>query len=219
LPIISFFAAAVFLTPLNVRTQIMFRNQKVGNLSRWLMSGSVPVAKTALIAVCLLLLGGFMFARYGNERADYVTYDEATAVAYLYDVAPPHSLLLEGWIGTPWRYQDLDLYDYSPLYTGQNEAAALESHNIGGILGMASNTRYPAVYVIFSRSQKAEAQMFAGVAPAAFAGVENALLQSGRFELIYSNRDAEILEYIYPQHGSALGHYPLKPYWLAGGRS
>jgi hypothetical protein len=209
LPIISFFAAAAFRTPLKFRTHTISRNQIISNLSRWLVSRSELLTQIAVIAVCLLLLGGFLFARYGNERADYVTYDEASAVAHLYSVAPPHSLLLEGWSGTPWRYQDLDLYDYSQLYTGQNEAEALESHNIGGILAMASNTRYTAVYVIFSRSQKAEAQMFAGVTPAAFAGVENALLQSGRFELIFSNRDAEILEYIYPQQESAPEVYPI----------
>ena len=192
LPIVSFFAAAAF------RTRVTFDRGVVGRLSRRVASKPVPVAAPAIAAACLLLLGAFLFARYGNERADYFTYDEANAVAYLYEVAPPHSLLLQGWTGTPWRYEDLELYNYSQLYTGHGQAAAFEAHDIGGILDMASNAKYPSAYVIFSRSQKAQAQMFAGVPPSAFTAVEGALLASGKFTLIYSNPDAEILAYVHP---------------------
>ena len=80
--------------------------------------GRCRSAPAAVVVTCLLLLGGFMFARYGNESADYVTSNEANAVAYLYSVAPTQSLLLAGWAGTPWRYQDLEQYTYSQLYVG-----------------------------------------------------------------------------------------------------
>jgi hypothetical protein len=122
--------------------------------------------------------------------------------------------LLEGWTGTPWRYEDIELYDYTQLYTGQNGAAALQEHNIRGILDLASNTRYPAVYVIFSRSQRAQAQMFAGVSPAAFDAVQDALVASGRFELIYQNPDAEILLYLHPHPVNTLESRPPQPYHI-----
>lgn len=203
LPIISFFAASAF------RTRVTFRKGVAGRLSHWFASRSAPVATTAIVAACLLLLGGFMFARYGNESADYVTYNESNAVTYLYDVAPPRSLLLQGWVGTPWRYQDLDLYTYSQLYTGRGKVAAIQAHDISGILDTASNGQYPAVYVIFSRSQKAQAQMFAGISPTAFEEAENELLGSGSFELIYTNSDADILVYVQPHGVGALqSHRP-----------
>jgi hypothetical protein len=214
LPIVSFFAAAAFRTSLTFHTRVAFRKEPCVRFSRWLASRSEPVTNIAIIASCLLLLAGFMLARYGNERADYVTSSEANAVAYLYQVAPPHSLLLEGWIGTPWRYEDLELYDYAQVYSGQNGASALQEHRIKGIFDMASNSRYPAVYVIFSRSQKAQAQMFAGVSPAAFDVVQDALLASGRFELIYQNPDAEILLYIRPHPVDTLVSRPPQPYHI-----
>lgn len=213
LPIVSFFAATAF------RTRVTFHKGIVGKLSRWFASRSAPVNATAVVVACLLLLGGFMFARYGNENADYVTYNEANAVAYLYHVAPPHSLLLQGWTGTPWKYQDLDLYVYSQLYTGHGKAVALQTHDIAGILDTASSVRYPAVYVILSRSQKAQAQLFAGVSPAAFEGVEDALLESGRFELIYSNSDADILVYVHPHSVGALPNHSYTAHQIPRGIS
>ncbi len=138
-----------------------------------------------VLFTCLALLGGFLFARYGNERADYITYNESQAVAYLYSVAPPHSLLLQGWTGTPWRYKDQELYDYFPLYPGYGDAAVIRARFIGGIVDRASSSKYPAAYVIVTRSQMAQAQLFYGVPPSALRGVEQALLESGKFVLVY----------------------------------
>jgi hypothetical protein len=213
-PVVSFFAAAAFRTSLTFHARVAFRIEPIVRITRWLGSRSGSVTNIAIIASCLLLLGGFMFARYGNERADYTTDSEASAIAYLYQIAPPHSLLLEGWTGTPWRYEDLELYDYVQLYTSPNGAAGLQEHSIRGILDLASNTRYPAVYVIFSRSQKAQAQMFASVSPAAFDAVQDALLASGRFELIYQNPDAEILLYLHSHPVDTLESPPPQPHHI-----
>jgi len=186
LPILSYFAATFFFT------------LAPGNLLSRFKGARVAV----VLLTCLVLLGGFLFARYGNERADYVTYNESQAVAYLYSIAPPHSLLLQGWTGTPWRYKDLEKYDYFPLYPGYGDAAALRARFIGGIVNRASSSKYPAAYVIFTRSQMAQAQMFYGVPPSALRGVEQALLQSGKFVLVYSNADTDILVYVRPQHAN-----------------
>ncbi|PWT78529.1 MAG: hypothetical protein C5B60_01030, partial [Chloroflexi bacterium] len=214
LPVVSFFAAAAFRTSLSFHMRAAIHAEPLVRFSRWLATRSASATSLAIVASCLLLLGGFMFARYGNERADYITFSEASAVAYLYQVAPPHSLLLEGWNGTPWRYEDLELYDYAQLYTGQNEAAALQEHHIQSILDLASNTRYPAVYVIFSRSQTAQAQMYGAVSPTAFDVLKDTLLASGRFELIYQNPDAEILLYVHPYPSGGFWSRPTQPYHL-----
>ncbi len=209
LPIVSFFAATAF------RTRLTFYRGAAGRLSRWFVSKSVPIGATAVLVSCIVLLGGFMFARYGNERADFYTYNEANAVAYLYEVAPAHSLLLQGWTGTPWRYQDLEKYTYSQLYVGHGQAAAFEGHDISAVLSMASNPKYPSTYVIFSRSQKAQAQIFAGVPPSAFTSVENALLASGKFRVAYTNPDAEVLAYFHPPNTAALhGHHLRTPHLM-----
>lgn len=186
LPIVAFFAAASF------RSRFEFKSL------RWLVPAKGPATVVGISVACLLLLASFMFARYGNENADYVTYNEFNAVTYLYNVAPPHSLLLQGWTGTPWRYQDLTKYTYSPLFPSSGQAAAIEAGDVQSILDAADSHDYPATYIIISRSQKAQAKMFYGVAPAAFDAIATNLLNSGKFTVIYENSDAEILMYLHP---------------------
>ncbi|HKD76635.1 MAG TPA: hypothetical protein VKB76_14120, partial [Ktedonobacterales bacterium] len=75
--------------------------------------GTHPVRRSAAISLlCLALLGGFFFTRYGNERNDYITQAEVMGVAQLYRIAQPHSLLIQGWEGTPWKYQEFESFDY-----------------------------------------------------------------------------------------------------------
>jgi hypothetical protein len=67
--------------------------------------------------------------------------------------------------------------------------------------------------VIFTRSQKAQAEMFYGLPPAALDAVEDALLRSGKFVLVYGNADADVLRYVPPQQrpGAAARHPPGVP--------
>src|SRR5919199_97054 len=48
----------------------------------------------AVGALSAMLLGGFLFARYGNERMDYITHREVQAIHHLYAIAPPGSVLV-----------------------------------------------------------------------------------------------------------------------------
>ncbi|HEX9038833.1 MAG TPA: hypothetical protein VF808_17760 [Ktedonobacterales bacterium] len=184
LPIVALFAAAAFCSP------------DVGIGLRGFRA--LSVATTAL--TCLILLAAFMLARYGNERADYYTYNETNAVAFLYSVAPRHSLLLQGWTGTPWRNLELEQYDYFPLYPGYQDARTLKAHNVDGIIASASSGKYPETFIIFTRSQKAQAEMFYSVPASDFDAIELDLIASGRFTIIYSNPDAVILLYEKPAH-------------------
>ena len=36
--------------------------------------------------------------------------------SYLYSIAPPHSLLIEGWDDSPWQYKDYEKYTCGSLY-------------------------------------------------------------------------------------------------------
>src|SRR6266487_1284236 len=77
LPLVVFFAAALFYI-----TSASGRSRKM---------------TVAVTGVSLILLGGFLFTRYGNERMDYMTYAEVDSAHYLYSIAPPNSLLIGGW--------------------------------------------------------------------------------------------------------------------------
>jgi phosphate starvation-inducible membrane PsiE len=206
LPLVAFFAAAAFCTP------------DVGMGLRF--SSALSTVVTA--GACLILLAAFMFARYGNERADYYTYNESAAVAYVYSVAPADSLFLQGWIGTPWRYTGLESYVYFPLYPGYGDARALRAHRIEGIINIASREQYPRTYIIFTRSQRAQAEMFYSVPASDFDTVEQDLLATGKFVLIYHNPDADVLVYVREvNHGPVIlppfSATPIAQRWLGKG--
>lgn len=81
---------------------------------------------------------------------------------------------------------------------GDGDARALCAHRIDGILGIASREQCPATYVLFTRSQKAQAEMFNSAPPSDFDIVEQDLLATGKFVLVYHNADADVLMYVRP---------------------
>jgi GT2 family glycosyltransferase len=172
LPAISFFAAAAVCTPSTSR---------------------LSARRTGLIALtAFALLSCFLFTRYGNERADYYTSDELNAVRYLYQTAPRSSLLIAACCNPAWEFQGLDQYTYISL-DPEGWSAAARADDVANLL---ADEQYQAAYVIFTRSERAQAQMYNNVSPKAFDQFEQTLLQSGQFRVIYSTPDAQILEYV-----------------------
>lgn len=173
LPAMAFFAAALFCTT------------TPSALSRRMT--------TAIALASIVLLVGFLFARYGNERMDYKSNAEFTGVGYLYQIAPAHALLLQAWDGTPWIYKDYEKYNTTSfLYTVPD---AITSRNVGAIVQFIKSQNAPATYVIFTRSQNAYAEM-SGVPPEAMGELEKAMLASGHFKLAYTNPDVQILQFV-----------------------
>ena len=103
-----------------------------------------------------LLLTGFIFTRYGNERATLFTPSEVRAVDRLYEIAPPGSLLVAASPNVPWKQRHYADYRYQvlsrqlqfagPPPSSQELAAAVARY-------MKRNPTAPA-YLITTRSQK-----------------------------------------------------------------
>ena len=169
LPAMVFFAASLFYTP------------SVRRKSFWM--------KGAAAVTCIVLLGGFLFTRYGNERSDYVTNAELTGVRELYSIAPPGSLLVAGWDGTPWQFQGYEQYNLYVLSDDLSDAVVTK--NVPAIVQRIESMKAPKTYLIFTRAQKATAQSV-GLPPDTLDQLEHALLASGKFAPVYSNADAQI---------------------------
>ncbi|HEU5231090.1 MAG TPA: hypothetical protein VFU49_24930, partial [Ktedonobacteraceae bacterium] len=95
LPLMAFFTAALFY-PLSSEGR-----------SHWVSVG--------LVTMSLILLAGFLFTRYGNERIDYKTNQELAGLHYLYKIAAPGSLLVQAWDSGAWEFQGFGVYDYTTL--------------------------------------------------------------------------------------------------------
>jgi hypothetical protein len=174
LPLMAFFVAANFHTTPVTRT------------SRW---GTAAIAGASMI-----LLAGFLFTRYGNERMDYMTNAEVNGVRYLYSVAQPNSIFIEGWDGTPWQFQDYEKYDTYSMTDALPDAVA--RGDVHAVVQFIEGVKHSNAYLIFTRSQKATADATSGMPPGTLDRLEDKLIASGKFTMVYSNSDAQIFMFI-----------------------
>ena len=151
----------------------------------------------ARVCFCLILLAGFFYTRYGNEKMDYMTNDEVAGVRYLYSIAPDHSLFLGAWWGAPWQFKDYGKYTLITLndpplseYAAKNDVSAIAQY-LQLQLPKEGN-----VYVLFTRSQKATQDMLPGLLPlGSLDHVEAKIATSSKFRLIYHNPDVQIYQF------------------------
>jgi hypothetical protein len=146
------------------------------------------------LGLSLLLLGGFLFTRYGNERQDYMTFAEVMGVRHLYSIAQPGSIFIEGADGTPWQFQDYEKYDTFALTISMQTAIA--NMDVTAITEFIRSQKYMHAYLIFTRSQEATLESTYGFSKGTLARLERMLLASGKYKLVYWNRDAEILQFV-----------------------
>ncbi len=173
LPFMAFFAAA-----------LLYPSPASGRSWR-------TVVTTILLSVTLLV--GFYFAYYGKERQYYFTKNEVAAAQYLYNVAPEGSLLIEGSRNYPSLFQDYEFYTYVPIAREPPESQLnVIDHPVEVLSRWMDNTRYPATYLIITRSQKAENDMVGEMPAGSLEGIEQALMQSREFKVVYGNEDAKI---------------------------
>jgi Phosphotransferase enzyme family len=145
------------------------------------------------IAACTVLLGAFLFAYYGKERVNYFTAAEVKASEYLYSHAPPGALLIDGTTNYPRQFRDYEQFEYLTLAEEPSESRARVLARPERVLDeWMSDKDVNGAFLIITRSQKAEVSD-QGVMPRSSLGrIQDALLSSPRFRLVYQNRDATI---------------------------
>ncbi len=175
LPPMTFFAAALFFGSHPMK-------------SVWLTGAAIG-------AVTVLLTTGFMFARYGNERMDYFTMQEVDAVRELYAIAPPGSLLVQAGFSAPLGFENFEKYPSmtlgAPIIERQDANAVIDRIN-------GANTDGVPVYLIVTRSQRAQVELFDGLPAGTLESLERVLIASGRFQVRYTNPDATIYALVEP---------------------
>jgi hypothetical protein len=164
LPANAFFAAALFYPAHTART-----------------SRRTTLAVTL---ACTCLLAGFLFTRYGNEKADYFTAEEVGAVSYFYSVAKPGAVLLTGAPNTPWKYRDTE------KYRSENITLYIQNHDIAGLHTLMLDR--PNTYLILTRSQKAYAELYRQFPPEDWDQFEADLVGSPAFKLLYNADGAKV---------------------------
>jgi hypothetical protein len=180
LPFMCFFAVSLLFHARPWRAAAM----PVANASR-------PPSLRAIAAIGLSVVVSvtFLIVRYGNERVDYMTQPEVEAIAYLYRVAPAGSLLAAASSNLPWKYQDVEQYDYIPV---TDEVLA----NVDVLVGLMQQSKDRDAFLILTKSEEAYAETFAGVTPGAWGEFVARAEASPRLRLLYANPDAEVFELV-----------------------
>jgi hypothetical protein len=172
LPFTAFLAAGLFL-PVK------------GAAASWRAAGVIGLA-------VVVLLGGFLFARYGNERIEHFTAEELAAVRHLYAVAPPGSLLLAATPDLPWKSQSYVSYEYRTVGSLKSNPHTGNGDLVKPVLGIMRQYRRPGAYFIITRSNRADAEARGILPPESLDRLEWALRRSPSVQLIYANQDARI---------------------------
>jgi len=151
--------------------------------------------RTATITVSsLILLSVFFFTRYGDERVNYVSYDEWNAVQYLYQIAPANAYIVEAWSDAPIPFENYAKYTIDTLTYDLPEAVI--NPNIDEIVQFFENDGYLNSYIFFSQEEQVQATSYGGMPGDTLQRLEIGLLHTGKFKLIYRNSDAQILQFI-----------------------
>jgi hypothetical protein len=173
LPFAAFFAAAALLGPAGPR-----------------LSGR---RATAVATVCIVLWGGFLFARYGNERADAFSRADVAAVRHLYKVAEPGALVMAASQNLPWRSERYTALRYRSVdqLDEPSDDPGLVAHSAVGTL---RNRRYPAAYFIITPSQRVFQEALGQLPVGALEQIESTLETSPDFRLVYDQDGARIYQ-------------------------
>lgn len=174
--------------------------------------GVMGTRRRALV-VALTSLGlmvAFVFAQFGNDRRFHYTQEEVAAAQYVYGHAPRHSLLIEGSRNYPAQFENYDSFTYVPI--DQELPATRErvvSHPASVLASWMAKPRYAAAFIIITRSQEVETESTGGLPGAGLPAIENTLLRSAAFRVVFHNRDAVVLVLAkhagHPQHFESAG--------------
>jgi hypothetical protein len=147
----------------------------------------------------LVLATGFLFTRYGNERANLFTRSEVQTVQRLYHVAPAGSVLAVPNGDLPWTFRGVRAYRYTTvtreLYALPQGGAILTGSQLATRVAKALNRRgVPASYLVITRSNR-QYDRIVGQAPwGSVARLERAVERSPDFRTVYANRDGAIFK-------------------------
>jgi hypothetical protein len=174
LPFMSFFVAALFYA-------------RARPVSKW--------QPLLLFVMSVALIGGFLFARYGNDQADAMTADEVAAVDRTVAFIEPGAVVVTANHNSPLGYRDYETFERAGLvreFSTQNVATI--------VAAIDERTRDRPVYLFLSRSQQAYFNMI-GLPPDEWDLMMNKIEASSSFRLVFRTRDAVLFEFVDPTPG------------------
>ncbi len=176
LPFLAFFAAAAVFTRPFKNSALWFR----------------PVLAAVLVMLCV----GFYFGDNGKDLEYTYSTKEIAASTWVLENAPAGTLLVEGCREYPSQFMNYENFTYLPIdQESQQERARIVARPASILADWMSGSRWTAGYVIITRSQKLSTEYNGALPHGALDRMEQALLQSPDFNVVYANEDARVFAY------------------------
>lgn len=155
---------------------------------------------TALFLVSAVLMGAFLFTRYGNERISLFTTAERTATEFVYDRADRGDIIAAGSPNVAWQDVGYDDFDYAqigrllePAEPGETPEE-LADRVADALTERATRDGDVDVYVLITRSQLDYEQLMGTLPWGSVRALETGAAQTPRFRVVYENSDATVFE-------------------------
>ena len=138
-----------------------------------------------------LILGAFLVAYYGKERVNYFTPQEVAAARYVDTHSPPNSLLIDGTNNYPFAFKNYERFVYVSIADEPPASRArVLAHPAAVLSDWMRNRSYRVAYLIITRSQQVDAESNGTLPSRSLGAIQQALLSSPRFRVVFRNRDA-----------------------------
>jgi hypothetical protein len=145
-------------------------------------------AVVAIAGVSLLLVPGFLLARYGNERFERITPGELTAMEFIYTHAEPGDRIVTAVpYNALWRYRDIEQYDHRPL-----TEANLVLENVDQIREQMMVDGEDQAFFAITQGQGAIIEATRDVPPGWAQDLANQMRRSGGFRVVHESPDATV---------------------------
>ncbi|HEY6311551.1 MAG TPA: hypothetical protein VIY52_12220, partial [Streptosporangiaceae bacterium] len=148
---------------------------------------------TLLAVTTIVLVVGTTVGNYGQEAMNYFNPGEVAASEWLYQTAPPGSLLIAADNNYPWAFVHYNQYSYAFLDTPPSASRALLRAPVATITRIMARSPGPA-YLILTDSQEVSIKLSGLWPPGAYQSMVRALLASGKLKVVYRDGDAMILQ-------------------------
>lgn len=143
-----------------------------------------------LTLASFIMLSGFLFTRYGNEKFDMFTREEVAAVQALYELAEPKVLFVAPSPHYPIKFEEYA--DHPQLFVA-NEVIGGDVDKLGEAI---QNRDSKGGYFIITTSQVSYFELNYNIKPESWVELEQNLNKSEQFQLVYENDDARIYHFI-----------------------